>query len=51
MVKIITVLRASPETTEEIMKAACVDAGIGEVFEATRGLLDEKILPGVRDLT
>ena len=34
-VKIITVLGASPETTEEEMKTAFVDAGIGEVVEAT----------------
>ena len=46
-VKVITVLGASPETTEEEMKAAFVDAGIGEVVEASRGLLDEKRLPGV----
>ena len=38
-VKIITVLGASPETTEEEIKSAFVDAGIGEVVEATRGLL------------
>ena len=48
-VKIITVLGASPETTEEEMKSAFVDAGIGEVVEATRGLLDEKRLPGIRN--
>ena len=47
MVKIITVLGASPETTEEEIKAAFVEAGIGEVVEATQGLLDEKRLPGV----
>ena len=46
-VKIITVLGASPETTEEEMKSAFVDTGIGEVLEVTRGLLDEKRLPGV----
>ena len=46
-VKIITVLGASPETTEEEMKSAFIDAGIGEVVEATRGLLDERRLPGV----
>ena len=46
-VKIITVLGARPETTEEEMKAAFVEAGIGEVVEVSRGLLDEKRLPGV----
>ena len=46
-VKIITVLGACPETTEEEMKAAFIEAGIGEVVEVSRGLLDEKRLPGV----
>ena len=46
-VKIITVLGASPETTEEEVKSAFVDAGIGEVVEATRGALDGKRLPGI----
>ena len=47
-VKIIIVLGASPETSEEEIKAAFVDAGIGEVVEVTRSLLDEKRLPGVQ---
>ena len=46
-VKVITVLGASPETTEEEMRDAFVEAGIGEVVEASRGLLDERRLPGV----
>ena len=46
-VKVITVMGASPETTEEEIKAAFVEAGIGEVVELTRGLLDPKRLPGV----
>ena len=46
-VKVITVLGASPETTEEEVKAAFVESGIGEVVELTRGLLDPTRLPGV----
>ena len=50
--KVITVLGASPETTEEDIKAAFVEAGIGEAgideaVESTRGLLDQRRLPGV----
>ena len=45
--KVITVLCASPETTEEDIKVAFVEAGIGEVVESTRGLLDQRRLPGV----
>ena len=33
---------ASPETTDEEIKAAFVETGIGEVIEASRGLLDPK---------
>jgi hypothetical protein len=46
-VKVITVLGASPETTQEEIKAAFTESGIGEVVELTRGLLDSKRLPGV----
>ena len=46
-VRIITVYGASPETTEQEVKAAFVETGIGEVIEASRGLLDPKRLPGV----
>ena len=46
-VKVITVLGASPETTQDEIKAAFVEAGIGEAVEVTRGLLDPKRLPGV----
>ena len=45
--KVITVLGASPETTEEDIKVAFVEAGIGEVVESTMGLLDQRRLPGV----
>ena len=45
--KVITVLGASPKTTEEDIKAAFVEAGIGEAVESTRGLLDQRRLPGV----
>ena len=47
MVKVITVLGASPETDEEEIKAAFQEAGLGEVIEATKGLLDPRRLPGV----
>ena len=46
-VRVITVYGASPETTEDEIKAAFVETGIGEVIEASRGLLDPKRLPGV----
>ena len=46
-VKVITVLGASPETDEEEIKSAFQEAGLGEVVEATKGLLDPKRLPGV----
>ena len=46
-VKVITVMGASPETTEEDIKVAFVEAAIGEVVELTRGLLDPRRLPGV----
>ena len=46
-VKVITVLGASPETDEEDIKAAFQEAGLGEVVEATKGLLDSRRLPGV----
>ena len=41
-VKIITVFGVSPETTEDEMKAAFVETGIGEVIEASRGFWDPK---------
>ena len=43
----ITVLGASPETTQEEIKVAFIESGIGEVIEVTRGLLDPRRLPGV----
>ena len=46
-VKVITVLGVSPETDAEEIKSAFQEAGVGEVVEATKGLLDPRRLPGV----
>ena len=39
-------LGASPETTEDEIKQAFLDVGIGTVIEIKKGFLDEKRLPG-----
>ena len=48
-VKRIALLGASLETTEEDIKASFAEAGIGEVVEIRKGLVDPKRLPGVTD--
>ena len=46
-VKVITILGVSPESTSEEVKNSFLEAGIGEVMELDRGLLDANRLPGV----
>ena len=48
-VKRIALLGASPETTEEDIKGAFMETGIGEVVELRKGLVDPRRLPGVTD--
>ena len=50
-VKYFRLLGVSPETDAEEIKRTFVEAGIGEVTEIKKGLLDEKRLPGVSNGT
>ena len=50
-VKFVRLLGVSPETGEDEIKRSFVDAGIGEVMEIKKGLLDVNRMPGVTNGT